>query len=239
MKTNPFKMLLTNEIEKYRYNTLYTKEPETIAWIDDIPDGDTFIDIGANIGIYSLYMAATHPDSRVIVVEPVPVNRGRLSENIRINKFKNIDILHYMIGPDTATICCNVGIRSPGHTYTKKLADIDDPDAEEIEQEKLDNITKYLNTRYHVKIDTDGSEGDIIGGAYLTLRDAKCQSMMIEFSDRRMQKKISNYIMKQGKGWTPVNKYNTMTPHSTDRRAKEPGNTAINVVYTRGDFGKC
>ena len=41
-----------------RAYTFYTKEPETVDWIDKFNNGSNFIDIGANIGIYSLYAAS-------------------------------------------------------------------------------------------------------------------------------------------------------------------------------------
>jgi hypothetical protein len=38
--------------------SMFTKEPETIAWIDEyVKEGDVFYDVGANIGNYSLYAA--------------------------------------------------------------------------------------------------------------------------------------------------------------------------------------
>ena len=44
-----------NSLEKYRFNTLYSKEPETIFWIKQISNKETLIDIGENIGIYSIF----------------------------------------------------------------------------------------------------------------------------------------------------------------------------------------
>jgi len=41
----------------WRSQTLFTKEPEMIEWIDSIDSGSTFWDIGANIGLYSIYGA--------------------------------------------------------------------------------------------------------------------------------------------------------------------------------------
>ena len=39
----------------FRFNTLLDKEPETIEWIDSFKPGETLWDIGANVGIYSIY----------------------------------------------------------------------------------------------------------------------------------------------------------------------------------------
>ena len=40
---------------RYRHKTFFSKEPETIKWIDGFNKGSTFFDIGANIG-YILFM---------------------------------------------------------------------------------------------------------------------------------------------------------------------------------------
>ena len=46
-----------------------------------IPDDGLFLDVGANVGINSLYAKAKRPNARVIAIEPEPRNFGRLSRN--------------------------------------------------------------------------------------------------------------------------------------------------------------
>lgn len=46
-----------------------------------IPAGGVFLDVGANVGINSLYAKARRPDARVIAVEPEPSNFARLRRN--------------------------------------------------------------------------------------------------------------------------------------------------------------
>ena len=50
--------------------------------------GDLFIDIGANIGLYSIYAAIKHSNSEVISFEPSTSNLRVLSRNISINKLE-------------------------------------------------------------------------------------------------------------------------------------------------------
>ena len=41
---------INSDLEEYRINSIFEKEPETIAWIDSICNSDSvFYDIGANI----------------------------------------------------------------------------------------------------------------------------------------------------------------------------------------------
>ena len=46
-----------NSLCTWRYDTFNSKEPETLEWIDSIPGGSILWDVGANIGLYSIYAA--------------------------------------------------------------------------------------------------------------------------------------------------------------------------------------
>ena len=74
-----------NTATHMRAETLFTKEPETLAWIDTIPHGSVLWDIGANIGIYSLYAAKTR-NCTVYAFEPSIFNLEVLGRNIFINE---------------------------------------------------------------------------------------------------------------------------------------------------------
>src|SRR5205823_680763 len=52
-----FKLITPNALCKWRATTFSTKEPETLQWIDNIPKKSVVWDIGANIGLYSIYAA--------------------------------------------------------------------------------------------------------------------------------------------------------------------------------------
>jgi len=49
------RFVLLGSMSEFRVRTIYTKEPETIEWIKSFSKSDVFLDVGANIGIYSLY----------------------------------------------------------------------------------------------------------------------------------------------------------------------------------------
>ena len=65
-------IIATNEIEKYRWDTLLTKEPETIEWIRNMDKSSKLLDIGANIGIYSFTAVIKDIDS-VIAIEDTTI----------------------------------------------------------------------------------------------------------------------------------------------------------------------
>lgn len=73
-----------NGVNRTRVQTFSTKEPETLRWIDDIPERATLWDIGANVGLYSCY-AAKARGCRVIAFEPSVFNLELLARNVFLN----------------------------------------------------------------------------------------------------------------------------------------------------------
>ena len=60
-------------------------ERETIRWIHSMDEGDLLVDIGANVGTYSVFAAANKLE--VIAIEPESSNYSALDRNIKINDF--------------------------------------------------------------------------------------------------------------------------------------------------------
>ena len=66
-------------------------------------DGDTFFDIGANAGLYSISFAQRFPNSSVYAFEPIPDTVEELRKNIRHNQVNGITICHYGLSDTFAT----------------------------------------------------------------------------------------------------------------------------------------
>jgi len=78
-------------------------EPEITRFIEaNTRSGDVVIDIGANIGYYTLLMGRkVGPSGKVYAAEPSPSIRERLEHNIRINQLQNVTVLPYGISNKT------------------------------------------------------------------------------------------------------------------------------------------
>ena len=48
---------IPNDLTEYRANTFFSKEPDTLRWINSFKSKSVFWDVGSNIGLYSCYAA--------------------------------------------------------------------------------------------------------------------------------------------------------------------------------------
>jgi len=70
----------------------------------------TFIDIGANVGLFSLYAASVAPHTRIIAIEPEPENLDRLRFNLQANPGLAIRVIGIALGDS----CGEVGVERTG-----------------------------------------------------------------------------------------------------------------------------
>ena len=73
-----------NQLNHFRVTTFATKEPETLAWIDRLPEDCVLWDIGANVGLYTVY-AALRRKCHVVAFEPSVFNLELLTRNLLLN----------------------------------------------------------------------------------------------------------------------------------------------------------
>src|SRR5262249_26040382 len=67
-----------------RAESMLTKEPDTIQWINSFESSDVFWDVGANVGVFSLYAARRH-GMHVLAFEPSADNYMVLCKNVEMN----------------------------------------------------------------------------------------------------------------------------------------------------------
>lgn len=171
-------------IPEIRARTILTKEPETIKWISGFNEADVFWDIGANVGVYSLYAAMK--GLSVLAFEPSPGNYYLLCKNIEINKMDDkvsaycvalnnntkLDTL-YMPNTDLGGAFNSFGEARDTYTASLKQAMIGFSTDDFIKQFK----PSFPN---HIKIDVDGVEDSIIKGGNNTLKDSRLKSLLVE-----------------------------------------------------------
>eukprot|EP00825_Cyclidium_porcatum_P052411 TRINITY_DN9920_c0_g1_i1.p1 TRINITY_DN9920_c0_g1~~TRINITY_DN9920_c0_g1_i1.p1 ORF type:complete len:284 (-),score=-8.16 TRINITY_DN9920_c0_g1_i1:128-979(-) len=179
------------ELALYRAQTLLTKEPETLEWIDSFGENEVLFDIGANVGCYSLY--AAKKNIPVISFEPSAANYFLLNRNIEIN---NLDgkIQAFCIAFDEISQAGFLHMPSTQlggaiNTFGKAKEDLSfmgDAWSAKFRQGmisfSLDDFIRFyhLDPPAHIKIDVDGIEDRILRGAKNTLSNPQVKSLLVE-----------------------------------------------------------
>jgi len=96
-------------IADVRYNN-----PERTYLRKAIREGDVIADIGANIGFYTLWLAALRvPGTKVVAVEPNPAVYEALVENVRLNGFDNVVTVNAAVGERNGAVSFGVRPEEP------------------------------------------------------------------------------------------------------------------------------
>lgn len=172
----------------WRYETLLDKEPETIAWIDSFQPGETFWDIGANVGIYSVYAAAR--GIRTWAFEPHFANYHQLCVSIALNDLQeSVTPLCLAFAQAKSIAMLNLASIDVGTSMSNFGAALDfrgQPFVPAFRQGMIGyDIDSFvadfgLEVPTHLKIDVDGIELDIVKGARVLLANPRLKSVSIE-----------------------------------------------------------
>src|SRR5688572_2196267 len=73
---------------KWRVDTIHQKEPCTLEWIAGFGADEILFDVGANVGMYTIWAAATR-GARVFAFEPESQNYALLNRNILLNNLQD------------------------------------------------------------------------------------------------------------------------------------------------------
>jgi FkbM family methyltransferase len=179
-----------------RAKTFKFKEPDTNKWLEFFSQKPfTLIDIGSNIGIYSLYFSKLNARNRVIAIEPDSSSFVSLIRNVNLNKIKTIDSYPVAIGlKEKFSIFhisnFNSGAGAGGLDYEYQF--LKNPPTifhQGVYALSLDSFFKKLNLfKSHkniiIKIDTDGNELDILKSGGKVLKNFAIKSILVEINYR-------------------------------------------------------
>jgi FkbM family methyltransferase len=190
------KFFCPGRIPHWRAETLLTKEPETIQWIDGFDPNSVFWDVGANVGVYSLYAAQRHK-LQVMAFEPSAANYYILSKNIEINDMDSLISGFCIAFSDTSELgFLNMSNTTPGgalscfgeaqETYHICGKTFDVPFKQAMTGFTIDEFIDKFSPPFpnYLKVDVDSIEDKIIVGAANTIKDHQLKSVLIELDTK-------------------------------------------------------
>jgi len=126
---------------KNPYSIEITQDPSTIA------------DIGANIGVYMVYIARKYPNAKVYAIEPEESNFNQLLKNIKLNNLKNVIPIRAVVSSTSGKRILNLSTLSNCHSLSERNGN---------QSQEVETITlKSLGKIDLLKIDVEGAEYEI------------------------------------------------------------------------------
>ena len=158
------------------------EEYETETFKNLLQSNTIFIDIGANIGYYTLIAASKIKDGQIYSFEPVKANYKLLTKNIKINNINNVKAFQKAISNRNGKIKIFIDGTNLGNHSLAKNNVIDKTESTEVETIRLDsffnNLEEIIEEDFLIKIDTQGAEGLIVEGAHNLLLNKNIKILM-------------------------------------------------------------
>ncbi len=166
----------------------YAYEPNVKKFVyRHLKDYNLFLDIGSNIGTYSIIPAIE--GIKVYAFEPVKSNYNALVTNIKLNNYENL-VTTYNVALGNKNSNANFTL-DPVNTGASHLTEysaineiITNPGSEDIEIVRFDDIKDKLNIKptdkVFMKIDVEGMEPDVLLGAKNFIKNHPSIMIMIE-----------------------------------------------------------
>lgn len=180
-----------NSATRWRVDTLFTKEPDTIEWIRGFETGDILLDIGANVGMYSIFAAKTR-GIRVYAFEPESQNYALLYKNIVLNGISDLVTGYCAALSDEETFSllylsdfhAGVSCHTFGAALDHHLRERPSGHVQGCFSTTLDQLVqrRVVPVPTHIKIDVDGLEHKVLDGGRNTLADRRVKSVLVEIN---------------------------------------------------------
>lgn len=236
-----YAFVCTTAIEKARAETFLTKEPGTINWLEKtLRSGDVFVDIGANVGLYSIFAAKQDRTIQVYAIEPHIPSAQSLIRNIVKNdlvhqvhlltcalgyeaEFRDFNYRAIEAGASGSQLGHQVGedgkIFTPALTERKCSLPLDDL-----------IMDRVILPPTLIKIDVDGNENGILTGMSYALRRPELRSVQIE-----IHPKSKEAILKQmaETGFTRRVRHNTAAGKAAIKAGADPESIAYNIIFSK------
>lgn len=183
-----------------RAMTLLTRQPATISWINAFQSDSVFWDVGANIGVYTLY-AALRGDISVVAFEPAAVNYFLLSANCEANRFDSrVQCLLVGLGREPAIARLEVSQFAAGKSFSFLGKDQPYQGRQAALVLSMDQLVEDYGMACpnYIKIDVPGISEDVIAGGERTLQRKDVREIHIELTTSKGGRRIADMLTQHG-----------------------------------------
>jgi FkbM family methyltransferase len=156
---------------------------EMLFVIDVVRPGDLFLDVGANLGIYTVLAARL--GGQVVAFEPNSQARRTLEANVRMNSAgETVTIQPFALADYDGSGRMNVEIQGSSHLLRAEAADAPEAPAVTVDVRRLDSVLKswaHAGLAF-LKVDAEGFDAEVLRGAAGFVR-AERPVVLVEIGD--------------------------------------------------------
>lgn len=195
---------VNSSVEQFRIDYWGGEKKYIETLLSHLRSNDTFLDIGASVGLISILSAWKLKQGKVYAVEPDPDICKRLEKNIGLNKVDNTKILDMLLSDKNGKAqlyTSGADSRSPSKmkTFESKMK-------LNVKEHTVDWLLrkKYIEAPTVVKIDVEGAEVEVVRGMKYTLNNKELRLLFIEYHPAFLEKfgdkmtEADNLIRKKG-----------------------------------------
>lgn len=202
-----YRLLANNPMLLWRAQTFLSKEPETIAWMRTFSAGEVLYDVGANVGLYSIF--AGRRGAKVCAFEPEAANLATLNANIRLNGLGETVIAYPFAIAEKMTLdtlrLASVQTGAALHAFGSNIDFKGQPFAPVAQQGCLAVPIDDLVFRFglpfpdYIKIDVDGLERQVLSGAARVIADPRLKGVLVEVNENEpADMEVIDSLVRQG-----------------------------------------
>lgn len=206
---------LAEKTQRSIYSSAVYEKGLTQFVINTLKPGDVFIDVGANVGYFTLIAASL--GAKVISIEPYDENLALLRQNIHLNNFAGVKVLDTAIGDHEGTAVLHINpLNRGGNSLIKRETYFTDSHSysreevgkmyrgeileKEVPLTTLDSIMDQhsISSITIIKIDVEGFEEQVIEGMRKTLSSGISKHILCELSNKQTRDGILELFAKAG-----------------------------------------
>jgi FkbM family methyltransferase len=191
--TKVFGYEMQTDLSKWIERSIYLGvfEPDETSLIKGVlRPGMTVVDVGANVGYYSLMAARS--GARAFAFEPSPYAAGRLRETVRANALEQVEVLEAALGDEEGS--APIFISNDATKTSPSMVANDETSPKQIPVTTLDRFLgeRNIDRVDLLKIDVEGFEPNVIRGAAAALAAGRVRNILCEFNQHWLSRNQSS-----------------------------------------------
>jgi FkbM family methyltransferase len=166
---------------------------------DLLPDHGLILDIGANLGVMSAYLAQKHPSRKIIAIEPIPLHIKVMTRLFKQKRLENIKIVQKAFSNNAGFVEMKIPLQNGVLQHGLASLEIPKERAGELYQVSAMTLDEFMGNYPNeilvgIKIDVENHEWEVLNGGLQTIQKHHPMIMAELWNDPKKEQCLSLLI---------------------------------------------